>query len=81
MSPLFQSYPPEPMNDHQRSNNQLLTIPQVLHHLGVCRATFYKIVKGGDLAIVKLGGASRVRATDLQQYVDQLPELHAEVAK
>lgn len=61
--------------------DKLLTLRQVLEQLGVCRATLYKIVKRGDLTIVKLGGASRVRATDLQQYVEQLPKLHAEEAK
>lgn len=66
---------------HPWPADKLFTLPQVLEQLGVCRATLYKIVKRGDLTIVKLGGASRVRATDLQQYVEQLPKLHAEGAK
>ncbi len=58
-------------------SQKLLTIPQVLDQLGICRATFYEIVKRGELTVVKLGGASRVRVTDLQQYVDDLPQLHS----
>ena len=58
-------------------SQKLLTIPQVLDQLGICRATFYEIVKRGELTVVKLGGASRVRVTDLQQYVDDLPRLYS----
>ena len=80
MSPTFQAHdgsPPDPTS----SAKQLHTIPQVLDQLGISRATFYKIVKKGDLAVVKLEGASRVRAKDLQRYLDELPQLHAEGAE
>lgn len=63
--------------DPRCPSQKLLTVPQVLEQLGVCRATFYEIVKRGDLTVVKLGGATRVRLTDLQRYVDNLPQLHA----
>lgn len=69
--------PPDPSS----AANQLHTIPQVLDQLGISRATFYKIVKKGDLAVVKLEGTSRVRAKDLQRYVDHLPQLHAEATE
>ena len=77
MSPTFQAHGGPPP-DLPLSAQQLHTIPQVLDQLGISRATFYKIVKTGDLAVVKLEGASRVRAKDLQRYVDHLPQLHAE---
>jgi len=77
MSPYQCPRPPESAPDPGWFEQKLLTVPQVLEQLGVCRATFYEIVKRGDLTVVKLGGASRVRVTDLQRYIDDLPQLHA----
>lgn len=77
MSVYEQSHSTGSAPDLRGSEHKLLTIPQVLEQLGICRATFYEIVKRGDLTVVKLGGASRVRVTDLYRYIEELPQLHA----
>jgi excisionase family DNA binding protein len=64
------------MSPSVHCQTKLLTVVEVLEQLGICRATFYEIVKRGELPLVKLGSSSRVRASDLQKYVDELPQLH-----
>lgn len=57
--------------------SQLLTIPQACHRLAVGRSTFYNIISSGKLTLRKIGGASRVRADELEAYIVNLPALGA----
>lgn len=51
-------------NPHQR-NDILMTIPQACDALKVSRGFVYQLQKRGALELVKLGRASRVRASDV----------------
>lgn len=39
---------------------------------GISRATLYRLVSGGHLKIVKIGGRSFVRGRNMLQYIDGL---------
>jgi excisionase family DNA binding protein len=51
----------------------LFTLGDVAHRLGVSETTVRRMVDRGDLAVVRLGRAVRVRPADLQVFVDRLP--------
>ncbi len=57
------------------SGAQLLTISEVLARLKVSRSTFYQLVKNREIALRKIGGASRIRSDELDAYVQALPRL------
>jgi len=48
---------------------ELLTPSQVAEHLGVCRATIYKLIRSGQLASVCVGAQFRVPAARLADFV------------
>lgn len=52
----------------------LLTITQAASRLGVGRSKLYEIVRKGELASVRLGGARRIVAADLEDFVRALKE-------
>lgn len=52
------------------------SIPEVARLLGVCRNTVYSHMKNGGLPAIKIGGATRVLAEDLQKYLASRPKLY-----
>jgi putative molybdopterin biosynthesis protein len=50
----------------------LLTIPQVAVAMSLGRSTVYELVQRGELPVVHVGRAVRVRAEDLQRFVQEL---------
>jgi excisionase family DNA binding protein len=48
--------------------------------LGVSRSKVYLLIRSGALPSVRIGGARRIRASDLQGYVDSLREAMREPA-
>jgi excisionase family DNA binding protein len=52
----------------------LLTIPELAEELRVDRRTVYRLLKAGDLPlqVLRIGQGSRVRRSDLEQYLEQL---------
>jgi excisionase family DNA binding protein len=58
---------------------QLLTIREVLIRLKVSRSTFYQLVKNQEIALRKIGGASRIRSDELDAYVQALPRLQTPI--
>jgi len=65
-----------PTEDHA-----LLTVNEVAAKLRISRPTFYTLVQQGAFPLLKVGASSRVRARDLDDYLDraeQLPEGAAE---
>ena len=54
-------------------NNKLLyRVTEVAAALGLSRAKVYQLIQSGALVSVKIDGSRRVRAVDLQAYVDRL---------
>ena len=51
----------------------LMKVPEVARRLSLSRAKVYELIGAGVLISVKIDGCRRVRATDLQAYVDSLP--------
>lgn len=54
-------------------NYSLFTIPQFLELHPMGRSTFYRLVNAGQLQIVKLGRATRIRREDAERWAASLP--------
>ncbi len=50
----------------------MLTREQVAEHLGIGVSTVKNLVRAGDLTAVNVGRLVRIRARDLQKYIDGL---------
>ena len=51
---------------------RLLTITQVMHRLGVSRATVYRLLASGELPSIALGRSRRVREVALLEFVERI---------
>ena len=60
---------------------QLLKMKEVADRLGVSVSFAYILTKRGDLPIVRLGTAVRVRAEDLERYVKEKASLNEKPSK
>lgn len=52
---------------------RLLRIEQVAERLSVSRSMAWKIVNSGDLRVIRIGRAVRVRPGDLDSYIAEPP--------
>lgn len=50
----------------------LLTINQVCERLSLSRSTFYSLVEDGQLKAVKIGRATRVPESSVDQFITEL---------
>lgn len=53
--------------------DQLMTVEEAAGHLKVGRSTTFRLLQSGQLPSVKIGGSRRVRRSDLEAYVANLP--------
>lgn len=54
---------------------QLLhTIPEVVQVLSLSRSKVYLLIASGDLSVVRIGRSVRVRAADLEKWVESLED-------
>jgi len=53
----------------------LVTVPQALKYLQICRGTFYKLVSEGDLELKKMRNRSFVLRSVLEEFVENLPSI------
>jgi excisionase family DNA binding protein len=47
----------------------LLTVAEVAATMRVSNMTVYRLIKGGDLAAVRVGKSYRIRGSDVQHYL------------
>jgi len=52
----------------------LLKVPEVAAHLGISRTKVYELIASGALPAVKLDGSRRIRACDLEEFVQRLTD-------
>ena len=64
----------------QPSAVQLMTISEACRRLEISRSTFYNLVAEGKIPLRKVGGSSRVRSDELDDFIQDLPRLAAVVA-
>jgi excisionase family DNA binding protein len=50
----------------------LLRIPEAAAQLGISRAKLYELITDGSLPSIRLGGCRRIRACDLDDFVEAL---------
>ena len=55
--------------------DRLLTIPEAAHRLGVSRATLYSHLAAGRIEALKIGGATRIRDSELDRVITDAPRL------
>lgn len=53
-------------------SRMLYRVSEAAQFLGISRGKAYQLIASGELKSVKIGGCRRVRADDLQRYVDSL---------
>lgn len=58
------------MNTWHQIRPRLYSIQQAVAYSGDSRATLYKEWKLGNLKFVKMGGSTRIEATELDRYID-----------
>lgn len=56
----------------QSLSEQLLTIPKAAREASVGRTTIYKHIGSGDLVAVKVGRLTRIRRSDLEDWMRRL---------
>ena len=58
----------------------LLTIPEAAKRLRISRATLYTHISAGRLVALKIGAATRIRASAIESFLDAAPRLGADRA-
>ena len=56
----------------QSLSEQLLTVPEAAHKARVGRTTIYKHMRSGSLVAVKVGRLTRIRRSDLEDWMRRL---------
>jgi excisionase family DNA binding protein len=56
----------------QSLSEQLLTVPEAAREARVGRTTIYKHMRSGDLVAVKVGRLTRIRRSDLEDWMRRL---------
>ncbi|MEP2990613.1 MAG: helix-turn-helix domain-containing protein [Parasphingorhabdus sp.] len=51
---------------------KLITIAEFCKIYRVSRSTFYRLVSGGDITIIKIGGATRIKVEDANSWFESL---------
>ena len=54
-----------------QDDEQLMTTPEDWKRLNVSNSTFWKIFASGDIATIKVGGATRVAPADLRDFLER----------
>jgi len=50
----------------------LLTVPEAAAKLGISRSSFYELIRGKKLEIVKIGRSTRIPESDIVSFVERL---------
>lgn len=53
---------------------ELMRVNDFCHRYAVSRATLYRLVQRGELSIVKIGSASRIKTADAEAWLTHLQE-------
>ncbi|HXW78121.1 MAG TPA: helix-turn-helix domain-containing protein [Acidimicrobiales bacterium] len=70
-APLQEEGAPEPS-----PNPLLITIGEAANSLGVGRSTVYELIASGELDVIHIGRAARIRTSALHELVDRLHQRH-----
>lgn len=58
------------MHTSSTSQGRLLKATEVANILNISRAMAYRLMQQGDIRTVRISGIRRVRATDLEKYIE-----------
>lgn len=56
------------------SNDRLLKVPEAMQRLGLGQSKLFELLRAGSLRSVRIGGARRVRETDLIAFIQSLSD-------
>lgn len=68
---------PIELNALYRTKISCLSVAETLRLLGIGRTSFYKLVKNGEIRIIKCGRRSLVRLSDLDAFLTSLQNREA----
>ncbi|WP_448578419.1 helix-turn-helix domain-containing protein [Thermaurantiacus sp.] len=63
----------QPFHPWETAMREFLTIREFSETYNVSVATIYRLRERGELAVVKIGRASRIRRTDAERWAKSLP--------
>ncbi len=52
---------------------ELLSVPQVCEHLGMCKSWVYRRIHNQEIPSVRLGRSIKIKRSDLEQYLEEHP--------
>jgi len=52
---------------------ELITIEQFCERYAVSRSTVYRLIEAGNISLIKIGRASRIRLADAERWASNLP--------
>jgi excisionase family DNA binding protein len=52
-------------------DDRLLTVGEVAGTMRVSTMTVYRMIKGGDLAAIRVGRGYRIRQSEMERYLDE----------
>lgn len=55
-----------------------LRIGEAAVAIGVCRATFWRLMHAGEIPVVRIGGCRRILRRDLERYLEAHKEVSVE---
>jgi excisionase family DNA binding protein len=58
---------------HMEPEQQLYTVDDACHRLGIRRSKFYQLAKAGKLEIRKIGTRSVVPSSSIARFIESLP--------
>lgn len=56
------------------SNDRLLKVSEAMQRLGIGQSKLFELLRAGSLRSVRIGGARRVRETDLIAFIQSLSD-------
>ncbi len=60
-------------NGHHHRSPELLSIKEVCEELGMGKSWVYRRLRSGEIPSIKLGGAVKVKRTDLDEFIENQP--------
>lgn len=62
-------------------DDKLLNVDQAVEALGIGKTKFYELLRVGEIRASKIGKALRVRRSELERFIESLPEYRSHLEK
>ncbi len=59
------------MSDHAENKKKMLTVDEAAESISFSRRSFYRAIAAGELQVFKFGKMSRIRAEDVDAFIER----------